>query len=89
MLVAGLATAGVLSVVTASGGVALASSSDVTVTTRYGPIVGTSTAANRVFKGIPFAAPPTPERGLRWKPPQAPAAWTAPRQAKQVGPKCA
>jgi para-nitrobenzyl esterase len=85
----GLAVTAALSVTMASGGVALAASSDVTVTTRYGPVVGMTTAANRVFKGIPFAAPPTPERGLRWKPPRAPAAWTAPRQAKQVGPRCA
>lgn len=45
---------------------------------------GTSTVS--VFKGIPYAAPPQGE--LRWKPPQAPAAWSGVRAGDRFGPKC-
>ena len=38
----------------------------------------------RVFKGIPFAAPPTGD--LRWKPPQPVVPWEGVREAKQFGP---
>lgn len=41
----------------------------------------------RVYKGIPFAAPPVGD--LRWKPPQPPAAWPGVRQATQFGNSCA
>jgi para-nitrobenzyl esterase len=40
----------------------------------------------RAFKGIPYAAPPT--RSLRWKPPQAVAAWNGVRTATDWGPRC-
>src|SRR5690242_10448002 len=40
----------------------------------------------RVFKGIPFAAPPVGE--LRWKPPQPVPAWKALRSAAEWGPRC-
>ena len=40
----------------------------------------------RVYKGIPYAAPPVGER--RWKAPQAPAAWTGAREATQFSPVC-
>ncbi|AGG88524.1 carboxylesterase/lipase family protein [Rhodanobacter denitrificans] len=39
-----------------------------------------------VFKGIPFAAPPIGP--LRWRAPQAPAAWTGIRSANQFAPIC-
>ena len=48
-------------------------------------IQGTS-AAVRVFKGIPFAAPPV--GALRWKAPQRPARWRDVRKADQFGPRC-
>ena len=43
-------------------------------------------AAVQVFKGIPYAAPPVGD--LRWRAPQAPAAWTGVRKADQFGPLC-
>jgi len=39
-----------------------------------------------VFRGIPYAAPPTGE--LRWKAPVAHSAWAEPRQATQFEPAC-
>ncbi len=58
------------------------------VTTASGPVEGTATAdgAVRVFKGIPFAAPPVGD--LRWKAPQPVAPWTEVRQATAFGPRC-
>lgn len=40
----------------------------------------------RVFKGIPFGAPPV--GALRWKAPQPVAPWTGVRKADQFGPSC-
>jgi para-nitrobenzyl esterase len=40
----------------------------------------------RVFKGIPYAAPPVGE--LRWKPPQPAQAWDGVRAAAEWGPRC-
>jgi para-nitrobenzyl esterase len=40
----------------------------------------------RVFKGIPYAAPPVGP--MRWKPPQDPAAWQGSREAKQFANEC-
>src|SRR5215472_6538591 len=40
----------------------------------------------RVFKGIPYAAPPVGE--LRWKPPQPAQAWDGVRPAAEWGPRC-
>jgi para-nitrobenzyl esterase len=57
-------------------------------------IVHTDTGAVRglredgvlAFKGIPYAA--SPSGALRWKPPQAPAAWSGIRDTTQFGPGC-
>ncbi len=54
-----------------------------------GPISGARTGernAVRVYKGIPFAAPPVGD--LRWKPPQPVATWTDVRRCMQFGPIC-
>jgi para-nitrobenzyl esterase len=40
----------------------------------------------RVFKGIPYAAPPL--AALRWKPPEAVQAWSGVRNATEWGPRC-
>jgi para-nitrobenzyl esterase len=47
--------------------------------------VGRSPAV-RVFKGIPFAAPPV--GNLRWRPPQTPAKWDGIRKAETFGDNC-
>jgi para-nitrobenzyl esterase len=51
-----------------------------------GPVRGAAMADLDVFKGIPFAAPPTGQR--RWRPPTPLARWTAVREAKDFGPAC-
>ncbi len=43
-------------------------------------------AGVRVFKGIPFAAPPVGD--LRWRAPQPAAHWDGVRKAEQFGPNC-
>jgi para-nitrobenzyl esterase len=57
------------------------------VTTDHGIVEGARTPAGiRVFRGMPFAAPPVAE--LRWKAPQPAAAWTGVRKAVEFGPSC-
>jgi para-nitrobenzyl esterase len=78
-----------------SGAVALllsgttASAADDSLTIDSGKISG-GTAGNdgkvRVFKGIPFAAPPVGK--LRWQPPQAAATWQGVRECKEFGNTC-
>src|SRR5580692_7078079 len=53
-----------------------------------GLISGTTTTSDevRVFKGIPFAAPPVGD--LRWRAPQPPAKWEGVRKADQFGSAC-
>ena len=57
-----------------------------TAMTNHGPVVGAREDGAQAFLGIPFAAPPVGE--LRWQPPSAPDAWTEPRDATTVPPKC-
>ena len=40
----------------------------------------------RIYKGIPFAAPPVGK--LRWQPPQPAAAWQGVRECMQFGTTC-
>jgi len=58
------------------------------VATDAGRVEGTVSAdgAVRVFKGIPFAAPPVGE--LRWKAPQPVTPWEGIRSAYAFGPRC-
>ena len=48
--------------------------------------VANATSKLRIFKGIPFAAPPV--GGLRWQPPQAVEPWQGVRKANVFGPRC-
>ncbi len=61
---------------------------DDSVKTDKGALSGApGTNANvRVYKGIPYAQPPVGD--LRWKAPQAPAAWTGTRPATGFGTTC-
>jgi para-nitrobenzyl esterase len=58
------------------------------VQTANGRVEGTTSADSkvRIYKGIPFAAPPVGE--LRWKAPQAPANWDGVRKATAFGARC-
>lgn len=56
------------------------------VTTESGVVVGESSESVRSWKGIPFAAPPTGAN--RFRAPQPPPKWTAPRDAKEFGKGC-
>lgn len=56
------------------------------VATADGPLRGASEAGVDSWKGIPFAAPPVGT--LRWRAPQAPARWTAIRDARRYAADC-
>ena len=58
------------------------------VKTDKGPVEGTTSpdAKIRIFKGIPYAAPPVGD--LRWKAPQPAASWDGIRKAVDFGPRC-
>src|SRR6266511_1370743 len=51
-----------------------------------GQISGATSDGVRVFKGIPFAAPPVGD--LRWKPPQPVAVWNGVRAADRFADEC-
>jgi len=58
------------------------------VKTHSGMVEGTlnSDSTVRIFRGIPFAAPPVGD--LRWRPPQPVKPWKGVRQAAEFGPRC-
>lgn len=56
------------------------------VTMPAGTVEGASEGDVRVFRGIPYAAPPVGD--LRWKPPVALPAWSGVRKATAFGPAC-
>jgi para-nitrobenzyl esterase len=57
------------------------------VATHRGPVQGQAYAdGSAAFLGIPYAAPPTGAR--RWRAPEAPEAWTTPRDATRFGGVC-
>jgi para-nitrobenzyl esterase len=61
--------------------------SALTVRTEAGTIAGATAAGGiRIFKGIPFAAPPVGE--MRWRPPGLPLHWSGVRQATDWGADC-
>jgi len=55
------------------------------VETQYGPVAGHD-GKIRIFKGIPYAAPPV--GNLRWRPPRAPQSWREVRSAYDFGFDC-
>jgi para-nitrobenzyl esterase len=59
-----------------------------TVLTADGPLSGTTSADGKikVFRGIPFAAPPVGD--LRWRAPEPVQPWTTVRPAEDYGPSC-
>ena len=62
----------------------MAKSIGAAVETKDGKIEGINQDGLYVFKGIPYAAPPSGER--RWLPPQPVEGWSGIRQAKSFGP---
>lgn len=77
-----LATCAALS----SSALAAAPAQDPIVNAPAGSLQGRSEGTLRVFKGIPYAAPPV--RALRWRPPSPTAPWTGVRSAAEFGPVC-
>jgi len=67
------------------GGPALAQSS-ATVTAPAGTVQGSVQGDIRVFRGIPYAAPPVGP--MRWKAPAPVQVWQGVRQATEFGPAC-
>src|SRR3954466_10549756 len=56
------------------------------VRTSEGPVGGFVKNGTNTFLGIPYAAPPVGR--LRWRPPEAPAAWRRTLRATAFGPSC-
>ncbi len=54
-----------------------------TASTRYGKVEGEELSGLSIFKGIPFATPPTGAR--RWLPPEKPTSWSSTRDARRFG----
>ncbi|MGH7076420.1 MAG: carboxylesterase/lipase family protein [Stellaceae bacterium] len=58
-----------------------------TVRTESGEVAGLAGPGGiRIWKGVPFAAPPVGE--LRWRPPALPMPWSGVREAAAFGPDC-
>ena len=66
-----------------------AAAGDPIVTVDSGKLQGVTEAGAspvRIFRGVPFAAPPVAD--LRWREPQPVAHWSGIRQATEFGPRC-
>lgn len=65
-----------------------AQAAETPVRTESGDVAGLVSAKGgvRIFKGIPYAAPPVGD--LRWRPPTAPARWDGVRKADRFGSDC-
>ncbi len=64
-----------------------AGAADPHATVAQGVLTGTTDNGVTVFRGVPFAAPPTGD--LRWAPPRPPARWgSQPREATTFGASC-
>lgn len=60
--------------------------SSLRVATEAGVVSGVEADGVRVFRNVPFAAPPVGP--LRWRPPQPPVKWSGERRADAAGPAC-
>lgn len=71
-----------------TSGASVSSAASDVVPTANGLVSGTlgSDPDVRVFKGIPYAAPPVGPG--RWRPPQPPQSWQGVRNADEFGPEC-
>ena len=80
--------AGVLAALAVAAPVAGSTAPDSTPTAAIdtGRLAGVMNEGVRVFRGLPYAAPPT--GALRWRPPQHLAPWQGVRSAAQFGPAC-
>ncbi|KAL3436992.1 carboxylesterase [Aspergillus tetrazonus] len=79
-----------LSSILAASPALVAAASFPVIRTNYGPVKGEASPFRdgvTVYKGIPFAAPPTGSK--RWTAPAAPDRWTDILNATQFGPQCA
>src|SRR3569832_908683 len=56
------------------------------VMTESGALEGVRKGDLRIYKGVPFAAPPVGE--LRWREPRPPSAWKGTRHADTFAPAC-
>lgn len=86
---AALLAASMASTVATGGAAAAAASPAVhgpTVAIEGGAVGGQAQAWGFVFRGLPYAAPPTGH--LRWRPPHAPRAWNGLRDATHFAPSC-
>ena len=63
-----------------------AASSDLVVRAPSGAVRGEAVGELQVFKGIPYAMPPTGAR--RWRPPELKPSWKGIRNAVRFGPVC-
>ena len=59
---------------------------EMTVSTKYGLVEGVQGRGCRIFKGVPYAAPPVGER--RFAPPAEPERWEGVREAKAFSNRC-
>jgi para-nitrobenzyl esterase len=66
--------------------VPVAANGDAVVDAPAGSVRGHADDGLQIFKGIPYAAPPTGER--RWRPPVEMARWDGVRDATEFGPSC-
>jgi para-nitrobenzyl esterase len=83
-----LLTAKLLQVLVPLLGFAIVAHAADVVQTANGPVEGRGVQASgvRIFRGIPFAQPPTGD--LRWREPQPLKNWDGVRAAKEFGPRC-
>jgi len=89
---AGLAAASIATLAVTAGGPGAAAGTGSepahgpTVGIEGGTVRGQAAAWGFVFRGLPYAAPPTGH--LRWRPPHRPHAWTGIRDATRFAPSC-